>query len=97
MYVRRSALNFGCYVSHFLSADNKRQLLTPEGFAYGFIILPVAAEFLHKTTSHFSSSHERLISWDDSSLMIKRPKNFNFVIALIDCLGKRLHEAETFI
>jgi len=95
--LRKSSATFGRYVSQILSAENKKQMWIPEGFAHGFLTLSDTSEFLYKTTNTYSAKDERCIIWNDDFLKIGWPKNFNFVIALKDCLGKRLHEAETFI
>ena len=95
--LRKSSPTFGQWVGEILSADNKKQMWIPEGFAHGFLTLSDTSEFLYKTTNTYSAKDERCIIWNDDFLKIGWPKNFNFVIALKDCLGKRLHEAETFI
>ena len=53
-----------------LTADNKRQLWIPEGFAHGFVTLSETAEFLYKTTDFYSPKHERCIAWNDPVLAI---------------------------
>ena len=56
-----------------LSADNKRQMWIPEGFAHGFLVLSEQAEFLYKTTDYWFPEHERCIRWDDPAIGIKWP------------------------
>ena len=68
--IRRSSPNFGQWVGELLSAENKRQLWVPEGFAHGFVVLSETAEFLYKTTNYYAPQHERCIVWNDSSLKI---------------------------
>lgn len=53
-----------------LSADNKRQLWVPPGFAHGFVTLSETAEFLYKTTDFYSPTHEQCIAWDDPILAV---------------------------
>ncbi len=53
-----------------LTADNKRQLWIPEGFAHGFVTLSETAEFLYKTTEFYSPEHERCIAWNDPVLAV---------------------------
>ena len=67
--IRKSSPTFGQWVGVHLSADNKRQLWIPEGFAHGFITLSETAEFLYKTTNYYSPSHERSIIWNDQEIM----------------------------
>lgn len=71
--VRRSSPNFGKWVGVHLSAENKRQLWVPEGFAHGFLVLSEYAEFLYKTTDYYAPAHERCIRWDDAQLAIDWP------------------------
>lgn len=68
--VRRGSPTFGQWVGEHLSAENKRQLWIPAGFAHGFVTLSDTAEFLYKTTDFYSPEHERCIAWDDATLGI---------------------------
>lgn len=68
--IRKSSPTFGQWVGEILSAENKRQLWVPEGFAHGFVVLSDAAEFLYKTTDYYSPEHERCIVWNDPALSI---------------------------
>ena len=56
--VRRSSPNFGQWVGVHLSAENKRQLWVPEGFAHGFLVLSEYAEFLYKTTDYYAPAQD---------------------------------------
>ncbi|EOG6943712.1 dTDP-4-dehydrorhamnose 3,5-epimerase, partial [Aeromonas salmonicida] len=69
--IRETSPNFGQWVGVNLSAENKRQLWIPEGFAHGFLTLSTAAEILYKTTNYYQPSHERSIIWNDNVLAIK--------------------------
>ncbi|HEY0588167.1 MAG TPA: dTDP-4-dehydrorhamnose 3,5-epimerase [Pseudoduganella sp.] len=71
--IRRSSPNFGKWVGVELSAENKRQLWIPEGFAHGFVVLSESAEFLYKTTDYYAPQFERSLRWDDPALAIKWP------------------------
>jgi dTDP-4-dehydrorhamnose 3,5-epimerase len=71
--LRKSSPTFGKWVSEILSADNKKQIWIPEGFAHGFLTLSDTAEFLYKTTDYYSFAHERSIIWDDKSINIEWP------------------------
>ena len=71
--IRRHAATFGQWFGLHLSADNKRQLWIPEGFAHGFLVLSEYAEFLYKTTDYYAPAHERCIRWDDPALGIRWP------------------------
>ena len=63
----------GRWTGQTLSAENRRQLWIPEGFAHGFLVLSEAAEFLYKTTDYWHPEHERCIRWDDPDLAIAWP------------------------
>lgn len=68
--IRKSSPTFGQWVGVELSAENKRQLWIPEGFAHGFVTLSEHAEFLYKTTNYYAPDHERNIIWNDAELGI---------------------------
>ena len=63
--IRKNSPTFGQWVGVFLSADNKRQLWIPPGFAYGFLTLSEHAEFLYKTTDYWAKECEHAIIWND--------------------------------
>jgi dTDP-4-dehydrorhamnose 3,5-epimerase len=71
--LRKNSKTFGQSVGEVLSAENKRQLWIPAGFAHGFLTLSEMAEFLYKTTDYYSPEHERCICWDDEELAIQWP------------------------
>jgi dTDP-4-dehydrorhamnose 3,5-epimerase len=72
--LRKSSATFGKWVGVELSAENKRQLWIPPGFAHGFLVLSEVAEFLYKTTDYWHAESERCIIWDDSDLKIYWPE-----------------------
>jgi len=67
--LRQSSSTFGQWVGERLSAENKRMLWVPEGFAHGFVVLSETAEFLYKTTDFYSPEHEVSISWKKTVLV----------------------------
>jgi dTDP-4-dehydrorhamnose 3,5-epimerase len=71
--IRRSSPTFGKHVAVILSAENKRMLWVPAGFAHGFMALTDGAEFLYKTTDVWFKEHERTLMWNDSALGIDWP------------------------
>jgi dTDP-4-dehydrorhamnose 3,5-epimerase len=71
--IRKSSPTFGKWVGVVLSAENKRQLWVPEGFAHGFLVLSDVAEFLYKTTDYYAPVHERCIIWNDPDVGIEWP------------------------
>lgn len=71
--IRQSSPTFGKHVGLELSAENKRMLWVPEGFAHGFLVLTDSAEFLYKTTDYYAPEFECSIAWDDPTLNIQWP------------------------
>lgn len=71
--IRKDSPSFGKSVGVFLSAENKRQVWIPEGFAHGFLTLSDTAEFLYKTTNYYSAANDRGILWNDDELAIGWP------------------------
>ena len=71
--LRQSSPTFGKWVGEILSADNKKQMWIPEGFAHGFLTLSDTAEFLYKTTDFYSKDHEEAIQWNDKTIGIDWP------------------------
>ena len=71
--LRQSSPTFGKWVGEILSADNKKQMWIPEGFAHGFLTLSDTAEFLYKTTEFYSKDHEEAIQWNDKTIGIDWP------------------------
>ncbi|OEZ47547.1 dTDP-4-dehydrorhamnose 3,5-epimerase [Janthinobacterium sp. MP5059B] len=94
--LRASSATFGQWVGVTLSAENKRQLWIPEGFAHGFIVLSESAEFLYKTTDYWAPEFERSILWNDPALGITWPGDGEPVLSGKDQLGKLLADAEVF-
>ena len=80
-----------------LSAENKRQLWIPEGFAHGFLTLTDTAELLYKATNYYAPSHERSILWSDNDLGIDWPSVGETIISNKDKLALKLTDAEVFL
>ena len=94
--IRRSSPAFGKWVGEILSADNKRMMWIPPGFAHGFLVLSESAEFLYKTTDYWAPEHERSLLWNDPQLAIAWPLEGAPTLAAKDAAAKRLSEAEVF-
>ena len=71
--LRRRSPTFGRWVGIHLSAENKKQLWIPEGFAHGFVVLSEVAEFVYKTTDYWAPEHERSLAWNDPTIAIDWP------------------------
>jgi len=95
--IRKSSPTFGQWVGEILTAENKKQLWIPEGFAHGFMVLSEATEFLYKTTDYWMLEFERSIAWNDPTLGIQWPNQGEPALSLKDQLAKPLAEAEHFI
>ncbi len=94
--IRKSSPTFGKWVGEILSADNKKQMWIPEGFAHGFVVLSDAAEFLYKTTDYWAPEHERCIVWNDTSLAINWRIQGEPVLSGKDAQGAAFNAAEVF-
>jgi len=93
--LRKSSPNFGKYVSQILSAENKKQMWIPEGFAHGFLTLSQTSEFLYKTTNFYNSEYERSIIWNDETLQISWPKQ-KIQLSSKDSSAKKFNDADFF-
>ncbi|OCH25509.1 dTDP-4-dehydrorhamnose 3,5-epimerase [Aliivibrio sp. 1S128] len=71
--IRKDSPTFGQWVGEYLSAENKRQLWIPEGFAHGFYVTSDEAEFVYKCTDYYNPSAEVSILWDDKEIGIEWP------------------------
>lgn len=88
--IRKSSPTFGKWVGVNLSAENKRQLWIPEGFAHGFMVLSDEAEFVYKTTNYYNPNLERSINYEDSQINIKWPSNINLKLSQKDEIAPQL-------
>lgn len=95
--MRRSSPTFGQWVGELLSADNRRQLWVPPGFAHGFVVLSESADFLYKTTDYYAPAHERCVVWNDKTLGIDwQLDGVSPQVSPKDAEGSAFHLAETF-
>jgi dTDP-4-dehydrorhamnose 3,5-epimerase len=94
--IRKSSPTFGQWVGAVLSAENKRQMWIPEGFAHGFVVTSDTAEFLYKTTDYWAPEHERCIAWNDPAISIDWPINGMPTLSAKDQKGVLLADAEVF-
>ncbi len=95
--IRQSSPTFGQWVGVHLTAENKRQLWIPEGFAHGFVTLSETAEFLYKTTNYYAPQSEGSIRWDDPQVGIEWPIENDVILSEKDQEAVSLIEAKTFI
>lgn len=94
--IRKSSPTFGQWVGANLSADNKKQMWVPEGFAHGFVVLSDIAECVYKTTNYWAPEYERCIAWNDESIAINWPTQAQPLLSGKDARGAAFKTAESF-
>jgi dTDP-4-dehydrorhamnose 3,5-epimerase len=94
--IRRKSATFGKWVGVLLSAENKRQMWIPPGFAHGFVVLKDNTEFLYKTTDYYAPQYERCIRWDDPAIGVEWPVSQPPILSVKDQQGLLLSQAEVF-
>lgn len=94
--IRKRSPTFGQWLGEMLSAENKKQMWIPEGFAHGFVVLTDTAEVLYKTTDYWAPQYERCIVWNDASLAINWPIDGKPVLSGKDGQGAPFKTAEVF-
>ena len=94
--IRRSSPTFGRWVANNLSAENKKQMWVPVGFAHGFQVLSEYAEVLYKTTDYYAPQHERCILWNDPQVDIQWPLDGEPRLSAKDAKGMPFAKAEVF-
>jgi dTDP-4-dehydrorhamnose 3,5-epimerase len=95
--LRRSSPHFGRWAAAVLSAQNRRQLWVPPGFAHGFVVRSDWADFLYKTTDHRWAEHERSLRWDDPRIGIDwQLAGVAPILAPKDAQAPGLGEAQTY-
>ena len=97
--IRRSSPTFGKWVGKSLSAENKRMIWVPEGFAHGFFVVSQWAEITYKVTDFYAPGWERTVMWDDPQLAIPWPLVDGQLPTLSakDASGRRFAAAEYFV
>lgn len=94
--LRRSSPGFGKWFGAPLSAENRKMLWVPEGFAHGFLVLSEYADVIYKTTDYYAPEHERCLRWDDPTVGIAWPVQTAPVLSTKDAKGRSLHEIDCF-
>jgi len=94
--IRKNSDTFGHWVGEHLSAENKKMLWVPAGFAHGFVVLSDTAQFLYKTTDYYAPEYERCIIWNDPQINIHWPIKSEPLLSSKDKSGTRLDTAEVF-
>jgi dTDP-4-dehydrorhamnose 3,5-epimerase len=96
--MRKNSSTFGQWVGEVLSAENKKQLWVPEGFAHGFYVMTESAEFVYKCTDYYAPEHDRSLKWDDPTVGIEWPlvDGKQPLLSEKDKNGKSFAEADNF-
>lgn len=96
--IRKSSSTFGKWFGVVLSAENKRMLWVPPGFAHGFYVTSESAEFMYKCTDYYAPEHERCIRWNDPELGVDWPiiQGLAPLLSEKDAKGMGLQQAEYF-
>ena len=97
--LRKGSPNLGRWAGVELSAENRKQMWIPAGFAHGFLVLSEHADFLYKTTDYYAPQHERALAWNDPELSIEWPLaalEQPPVVSAKDAAAPRWGQAELF-
>ncbi len=94
--LRRSSQTFGKWIGEKLSAENRRMMWIPAGFAHGYLVTSEEAEFVYKCTDYYDPAGERTLAWDDPALNIRWPSNAPPVLSEKDSKASRLDQADTY-
>ena len=95
--IRKNSPTFGQWTGCILSAENKRQMWIPVGFAHGFVVLSETADFLYKTTDYYAPEHERCILWNDPEIGIDWPLKAKPILSAKDKNAPPFSQAEVFV
>lgn len=94
--IRQGSTDFGKWFGVVLSAENRRMLWIPPGFAHGFLVLSESAEVSYKATELYAPEHERSILWNDPAIGIEWPLTEEPTLSGKDKAGSLLADAETY-
>ncbi len=96
--LRRTSATFARWVGEVVSADNRKVLWIPPGFAHGFFVISSWAEVVYKTTEFYAPKYERTLLWNDETLRIgwPLPEGLSPVLSPKDALGVRLDKADIY-
>jgi dTDP-4-dehydrorhamnose 3,5-epimerase len=94
--LRRQSPTFGKWMGTTLSAENRRILWIPEGFAHGFLVVSDLADMVYKATDYYAPQHERALRWNDPALAIAWPLTSPPVLSAKDAAASTLGECDVF-
>ena len=94
--LRKHSPTFRQWIGEYLSADNKKQIWIPKGFAHGFLVTSNVAEVVYKTTDYYAAELDRGIRWNDPELELGWPCEGEPVLSAKDANAPFLDRAEVF-
>jgi len=96
--LRKSSPTFGQWMGIYLSAENKKQLYVPPGFAHGFYVVSEWAEVLYKTTDYYAPEWERTLLWNDAQISVDWPllEGETPLLSPKDAAGTLFDQAEVY-
>jgi dTDP-4-dehydrorhamnose 3,5-epimerase len=94
--LRRNSSTFGQWLGEVLTAENRKHLWIPEGFAHGFLVLSDFAELFYQATDYWYPEHEHRIKWNDSSLAIAWPMQGEPLLSTKDQAAEDLGTSKVF-
>jgi dTDP-4-dehydrorhamnose 3,5-epimerase len=95
--MRRGSAQFGKWFGVRLSAENRKMLWIPAGFAHGFLVTSEFAEVAYKATDLYAPEHERSLLWNDPAIGIEWPLEGEPALSAKDAAGVPLAQAETYL
>lgn len=95
--MRRGSAQFGKWFGLRLSAENRKMLWIPAGFAHGFLVTSEFAEVAYKATELYAPEHERSLLWNDPVIGIEWPLEGEPALSAKDAAGVPLTQAETYL
>ena len=95
--IRKSSPHFGKWVGVELTAENKKALWVPPGFAHGFLVLSEGAEITYKCTTYYAPEFDRSLLWNDPALGIAWPVSSGIILSDKDKNAPTLQQAELFV
>lgn len=94
--MRKSSPTFGQWIGEIISAENKKQIFVPEGFAHGFVVTSEFTEVLYKTTDFYAPEYERCLLWNDPDINIDWNLKTDPILSAKDQKGNTFKNAEFF-
>lgn len=90
--IRKGSVTFGQWVGEYLSAENKRQLWIPKGFAHGFYVISDTAEFVYKCTDYYNPNAEHSLAWNDKAIGVEWPLNVDPILSAKDSTASSIED-----